>query len=142
MSDFESTPSSGVVISAGFFRWLCYRTLGRQFTFVVSLRKGHQLVTAGPYAVVHHPSYTALYISLIGLIILHGSSDSWLRASGVSQIPGVTSFVITWIAVYTAVVVGVARRMKREDRMMHSTFGKEWEEWAGRVKYMLIPGVY
>ena len=40
------------IISAGLLRRQCYRTLGRYFTFMASIRKGHQLVTTGPYSIV------------------------------------------------------------------------------------------
>jgi len=29
-----------------------------------------------------------------------------------------------------------------EDAMLKKEFGKEWDEWAGRVKYRMIPGVF
>ncbi|KAG2080519.1 hypothetical protein BD769DRAFT_1328016, partial [Suillus cothurnatus] len=37
----------GLVTSGGFIRWLCYRTLGRYFTFLLSVRQDHQLITTG-----------------------------------------------------------------------------------------------
>jgi hypothetical protein len=43
----------------------------------------------------------------------------------------------------TAIVILVVRpRVPREDEMMARGIGKEWEEWAQRIKYRLIPGVY
>ncbi|KAF9231526.1 hypothetical protein BU15DRAFT_29738, partial [Melanogaster broomeanus] len=36
----------------------------------------------------------------------------------------------------------VIMRMPEEDRMLKRAFGKEWERWAERVRYRLIPGVY
>ena len=49
-----------VIISGGLLRLHCYRTLGRFFTFDVSIHEGHQLVTTGSYSIVRHPSYTHL----------------------------------------------------------------------------------
>src|SRR6266511_1437639 len=39
----------------GYIRWSCYRALGRLFTFEMSIRDEHELVTQGPYAWVRHP---------------------------------------------------------------------------------------
>ncbi|KAG1821851.1 uncharacterized protein BJ212DRAFT_1209306, partial [Suillus subaureus] len=36
-----------LIVIGGFIRWWCFRTLGRFFTFKLSVRKGHQLVTSG-----------------------------------------------------------------------------------------------
>lgn len=134
---------SGLVISGGFIRWLCYRTLGRYFTFLLSVRQDHRLITTGPYAIVRHPSYTGMMMLCIGNIILHGSPKSWLGASGISaRIPGVSLVVKAGIALCTAVNLALLIRTKREDKMMQSAFGEEWEAWARRVKYRIIPGVY
>ncbi|KAG2751227.1 hypothetical protein P692DRAFT_20727219 [Suillus brevipes Sb2] len=133
----------GLVISGGFIRWLCYRALGRYFTFLLCVRQGHRLITTGPYAIVRHPSYTGMLMMCLGIIILNGSRSSWLRASGVlAKIPGVLPVVIAETSLCTMVIFGLFPRMKREDKMMHSTFGEEWEAWAKKVKYRIIPGVY
>lgn len=147
LTDVPITPSflvgSSLVTSGGFIRWLCYRTLGRYFTFLLSVRQDHRLITTGPYAIVRHPSYTGMMMLCLGIIILHGSRDSWLRASGVSaKIPGVLPVVAGTSIVCTAVNFALFSRMKREDRMMHSAFGEEWQAWARSVKYRIIPGVY
>ena len=33
-------------------------------------------------------------------------------------------------------------RAEAEDQVLKEEFGKEWEEWAGVVKYRFIPGLY
>ncbi|KAG0702403.1 hypothetical protein DFH29DRAFT_501144 [Suillus ampliporus] len=133
---------SGLVISGGCIRWLCYRVLGRHFTFLLSVRKDHKLITTGPYAIVRHPSYSGMMMICIGLIILHGSPNSWLRASGVSRIPGVLPSILAGAVACAALIAALLRRMKGEDAMMHSAFKGEWEAWARKVKYLIIPGVY
>lgn len=57
----------------GYIRYSCYRALGKFFTFEMSIRKGHQLITNGPYRVVRHPAYTGIIFSVTGLICWHGS---------------------------------------------------------------------
>ena len=39
------------------------------------------------------------------------------------------------------VFANLGRRMRVEDEMMHGRFGKEWEEWAAKVRWKLIPWV-
>jgi protein-S-isoprenylcysteine O-methyltransferase Ste14 len=66
-----------------------------------------------------------------------------LRASGASaRIPGVSPVIIAGTSMCAVVMSALFPRMKREDRMMHSTFGEEWEAWARKVNYRIIPGVY
>lgn len=33
-------------------------------------------------------------------------------------------------------------RMKMEDAALRAQFGKEWDDWAKRVPYSVIPGIY
>jgi protein-S-isoprenylcysteine O-methyltransferase Ste14 len=49
-------------------RLWAYATLGHLFTFELAIRKGHKLVTTGPYVFARHPSYTAFGLAFIGRI--------------------------------------------------------------------------
>ncbi|KAH7911728.1 hypothetical protein BJ138DRAFT_1100837 [Hygrophoropsis aurantiaca] len=133
---------SGLVVFAGLLRWFCYRELGRLFTFALSFRKGHRLVTTGPYSVVRHPSYTGAIISMAGICIMHGSRGSWLRESGVLDMIGVKELVFAWVAVRFLAIASLVKRIPKEDDMMKASFQEEWLGWASRVKYRLIPGIY
>lgn len=42
---------------------------------------------------------------------------------------------------YTEICTWLVRRSFVEDEMMKSEFGKEWEEWAGRVRWRVLPYV-
>ena len=57
----------------GYIRYSCYRALGKLFTFEMSIRNGHQLITDGPYSVVRHPAYTGVILTMIGIICWHSS---------------------------------------------------------------------
>jgi protein-S-isoprenylcysteine O-methyltransferase Ste14 len=129
---------SFMFVMAGYIRWQCYRTLGRFFTFELSIRDGHKLVTSGPYSVVRHPSYTGIPICFIGACAMYYAPGSWLRASGVLGLPYVSMVAGTWAALMVTVIVILMVRIPREDEMMARGIGKEWEEWAQRVKYRLI----
>lgn len=53
----------------GVMRYICYRTLGRHFTFQLSMQQKHTLVKDGPYSVVRHPGYTAFFLNYTGMVI-------------------------------------------------------------------------
>jgi len=127
---------------AGLIRWKCYRTLGRFFTFQLSIRKGHQLVTSGPYSIVRHPSYSATILALLGVAIAHGYSGSWLRNSGVADNVWVKSAALTWVGLLSIVNISVFPRCLQEDKMMKEKFGREWKEWASKVRFRMIPGIF
>ncbi|KIJ59635.1 hypothetical protein HYDPIDRAFT_118256, partial [Hydnomerulius pinastri MD-312] len=129
-------------IMAGTIRLQCYRALGRFFTFKLCVRKEHQLVTAGPYSIVRHPGYTGTLICVVGAYAMHGTPGSWLRLSGVLDISWVRGLAIAWCMITTVVSVTLLERTSGEDKILAEKFGREWENWASRVRYRLIPGVY
>ena len=91
---------------------------------------------------VRHPSYTGIPLCFIGAWAMYGAPGSWLQESGVLDLPCVGAVAKTWAALMAMVIVVLMVRIPQEDRMMAQGIGKEWEEWAQRVKYRLIPGVY
>lgn len=116
--------------------------MGRQFTFELSIREGHQLVTSGPYGVVRHPGYTGILIAFIGMACLHGPRGSWLRESGVLNTE-IGRLVVGSVTTMTYAAMGSLRwRMRKEDGALKEEFGEAWERWASRVPYAVIPGVY
>lgn len=90
------------------------RTLGDNYHSVLHVRDGHELVTAGPYARVRHPIYTALYATFVGLSLL---SASWLVA--LSGLGGLT--------------VVVAIRLPGEERLMLERFGPVYAAYMART---------
>lgn len=134
---------TAVVVGGGLFRRWCFRTLGRFFTFELSVRKGHQLVKTGPYSIVRHPAYTASALQFTGVLILHGLRTSWLRSSGVLDIvPGLKFIALAWAMERTIAVTSLFRRINQEEEVIKSLFGDEWKSWAKVVRYRLIPGIY
>lgn len=123
-------------------RIACFRLLGPRFTFTLSIRGDHALVTSGPYAVVRHPSYTGFMLAWAGDVLCHVSAGSWfaecsgwsVRATG----------VLWWIwAIWALFLVCVlVPRIVKEDEMLRKQFGTEWGGWSKKVPYCLIPGIY
>jgi protein-S-isoprenylcysteine O-methyltransferase Ste14 len=49
-------------------------TLGRNWSRSVTIKQGHELITAGPYALVRHPIYTGLLTGFAGTAIALGGA--------------------------------------------------------------------
>lgn len=140
------TPSRVVgglsVVVGSAIRYLCYRELGRHFTYHVALLQNHSLVTTGPYSLVRHPAYAGGYLVHIGLIIWHASSGSWLRESGLHRTFLAWGVLFPALSAVGWILVIYFRRPIVEDKMLKKEFGKKWEEWAKVVPYRLVPGIY
>ncbi|KZT69998.1 hypothetical protein DAEQUDRAFT_668479 [Daedalea quercina L-15889] len=132
----------GVATIAGYIRIRCFRELGKLFTWELTVRDGHKLVTSGPYSVVRHPSYTTLLLGVTAIGLTHAAPGSWYRESGLAGTTlgkGLAWVYFAWMA-YAA--VNLAARAPQEDEILKKQFGKEWEDYARRVPYRLIPGIY
>ena len=124
-------------------RKACYREMGKHFTFEITIQKDHRLVTSGPYAIVRHPSYSALCMVAAGSILCFFGTGSWLNECGALGSVFGRAFALVWaVDILFVPLVMLFSRVKTEDGMLKSTFGKEWEEWAKRTPYAVIPGIY
>ncbi|KAI0357023.1 ICMT-domain-containing protein [Trametes cingulata] len=130
-----------LICGAAVRKW-CFRTLGRHFTFQLALRKEHKLVTSGPYAIIRHPAYTGLLLALAGTAATELAAGGWLRESGWLGTTLGRAAAALRVAGMVVTCVGLVRRVRKEDEVLRGEFGREWEEWAGRVPYALIPYVY
>ncbi|RDB27228.1 putative protein-S-isoprenylcysteine O-methyltransferase [Hypsizygus marmoreus] len=119
----------------------CYRTLGRLFTFELCICKDHTLIVSGPYAFIRHPSYTGLILTIVGAYC-NNATGSWLKECGLLETLTGKLLLLVWLSIATAVVASLLLRVPREDEILQSKFGDEWEEWAQKVRYRLVPGVY
>ncbi|PPQ98204.1 hypothetical protein CVT26_003456 [Gymnopilus dilepis] len=125
-----------------YIRWACYRALGRLFTFRLALLKNHRLVTHGPYAWVRHPAYTGLMLMLFGLACWQISPGSYAVECGVLDTTVGKLLAFTNFGVMSSVTLGLLVRMPEEDKMLKRAFGAQWDEWATRVPYSVLPGIY
>jgi protein-S-isoprenylcysteine O-methyltransferase Ste14 len=97
------------------------RTMGRNWSIVARTRGDHALVTAGPFAWIRHPIYTAMFFMMIALAI------------------GLGHVARLFIAV-PLYALGTAIRVRIEERLLRTAFGAAYEEYANRVK-RFIPGL-
>jgi protein-S-isoprenylcysteine O-methyltransferase Ste14 len=95
-------------------------TLGRNWSGVVTLKGGHELITSGPYALVRHPIYTGLLTMFVATVIVLG------HVAGIIAMPFV--FVSFWI------------KLRYEEKLMSEKFPNEYAAYQQRVK-RLIPFV-
>lgn len=129
-------------LTGALIRYLCYRELGKYFTFELSIRKDHKLITSGPYAIVRHPSYTGAMLAGVGGALCYVNHGSWLaRFSGLIPDRG-NAFWALWSIAAAVGMLTVGPRLAKEDSMMKREFGKEWDDWSMNVPCKLVPGVY
>ena len=112
----------GVILCAAGMAFLVWarRHLGRNWSQTVSIKKGHELVTSGPYRYVRHPMYTGGLVACIGSAIVGGGP---------------------WI--FLLIILGglFLWRVGAEDKLMTQLFPNEYPNYKKRTK-ALIPFVW
>jgi protein-S-isoprenylcysteine O-methyltransferase Ste14 len=105
--------------------WFCCRTM-RENSFaapVVKLQRerGQRVISTGPYAIVRHPMYFGAAFYFIGAALLLGS---W------------------WGVIFAFVLIGLlCVRIPIEEKALRAGL-EGYDEYAGRVRYRLIPHVW
>jgi protein-S-isoprenylcysteine O-methyltransferase Ste14 len=110
----------GLTIAGCLFAIWARITLGANWSGRATVKAGHVLITAGPYALARHPIYTGLLTACIGTAIGYGE-----RRCLVGLLLIVLGFVI---------------KMGQEERLMLETFPDAYAAYRRRVK-ALVPGV-
>ncbi|KAF9045314.1 hypothetical protein BJ165DRAFT_1476653 [Panaeolus papilionaceus] len=131
-----------IVLAGCGLRYWCYRELGRHFLFEVAILKDHKLITTGPYAYVRHPSYSGVFISYLGMSLFYPFAGSWLYESEIYKSPTAWLVLGTLGFIITQPFFMICRRLVHEDAIVAQAFGKEWKEWANKVRWRVIPGVF
>jgi protein-S-isoprenylcysteine O-methyltransferase Ste14 len=102
------------------FAILARSWLGTNWSAIVTIKRDHQLIQNGPYAITRHPIYTGLLFGIVGSAIILGEWRGFI---------GVILFVIA-----------IRRKMAVEENFMESTF-EEYKKYKRRTK-RLIPFIY
>jgi len=115
----EALAWTGVVLCiAGFAFCIWARfTLGRNWSGVVTLKRGHELISDGPYALVRHPIYTGLLTMFVATVIVLG------HVAGIIALPFV--FVSLWI------------KLRYEEKLMLKQFPNEYAAYQQHVKRII-----
>ena len=92
--------------------------LGRNWSGTVTIKRDHELIASGPYAIVRHPIYTGLMVAFIG------------SAMARAEWRGVLAVFIAWAALW--------RKLRLEERWMAERFGEQYIAYCRRVP-ALVP---
>jgi len=110
--------SGAVLCVAGlaFCIWARF-TLGRNWSGLVTLKGGHELIISGPYALVRHPIYTGLLTMFVATVTVVG------HVAGIIAMPFV--LVSFWI------------KLRHEERLMLKQFPNDYAAYQQRVKRII-----
>jgi protein-S-isoprenylcysteine O-methyltransferase Ste14 len=120
--DTAATQAIGVLLTAagvGIACWARYH-LGANWSGVVTLKEGHELIRTGPYRAIRHPIYTGILLSLIG------------TAVATEEVRGLIAVAIAWLSFYV--------KARREESFLAQEFGTNFSEHC-RHTGMFLPKV-
>ena len=112
----------GMIWGGMAFRLWAIQTLGAFFRPSVVLQEGHQLVTAGPYRWLRHPSYTGAIITMTGLGLALGN---WVSLAAMAFFPA----------------LAIAYRIHAEERALSEQFGEAYRDFR-KTRSAVIPVIW
>ncbi|KZT05792.1 uncharacterized protein LAESUDRAFT_726745 [Laetiporus sulphureus 93-53] len=130
-----------MIMLGSLLRMRCYTALGAQFTYLVTVKPRHSLVTSGPYKYVRHPSYAGLWLLFLGTYCAFRTPSEYIDQCGLMLTPA-KWFVHGFFVLYIFAMLSVVKRGRVEDKLLETAIGKEWLEYRERVPYSMIPGMY
>jgi protein-S-isoprenylcysteine O-methyltransferase Ste14 len=114
----------GLILCAlgyGFAIWALVENRFFTSTVRIQTERGHAVCDAGPYRFVRHPGYAGNLLSLAGIVL--ALSSLW-----------------TLVPAAAALIIAMART-ELEDRTLQEEL-QGYREYAQRVRYRLVPGIY
>jgi protein-S-isoprenylcysteine O-methyltransferase Ste14 len=82
--------------------------LGANWSGVVTLKEGHELIRTGPYRSIRHPIYTGILLAILG------------TAVAIGEVRGLVALGIAWASFYT--------KARREESFLVQEFGPRFTE--------------
>src|SRR5712664_3234090 len=104
--------AAGVAV-AFWARW----HLGANWSGVVTLKEGHELIRTGPYRAIRHPIYTGILLGLLGTAVAMG------------EVRGLLAVTIAWLSFYL--------KARREESFLTQEFGEKFEAHAKQTGMFL-----
>ena len=95
--------------------------LGRNWSGNVTIKKDHELIQTGPYALVRHPIYAGFELALLGTALVIGEVRAFLAA--------------------LVAFIGMVLKARSEEALLTAQFGETYAEYRKRVRG-LIPFVW
>jgi protein-S-isoprenylcysteine O-methyltransferase Ste14 len=94
--------------------------LGTNWSGVVTLKEGHELIRTGPYRNIRHPIYTGILVAFLGNAIVNG------------QVRGLIALAVMWASFYV--------KARREEAFLRQEFGPKFDEHT-RHTGMFLPKI-
>jgi len=94
--------------------------LGRNWSSMVMIKEGHQLVRSGPYRYVRNPMYTGMLTAYVGIVIALG----------------IVAALVALVVVFAALWI----KIRAEQELLKEAFGEEYAQYQRDVK-AIIPYV-
>jgi protein-S-isoprenylcysteine O-methyltransferase Ste14 len=104
--------AAGVAV-AFWARW----HLGANWSGVVTLKEGHELIRTGPYRNIRHPIYTGILLALFGTVVVTG------------ELRGLLALAIAWLSFYW--------KARREESFLSQEFGEKFAAHAKQTGMFL-----
>ena len=82
--------------------------LGANWSGVVTLKEGHELIRSGPYRTMRHPIYTGILLALLG------------NAVALGEVRGLLAVAIAWLSFFA--------KARREESFLTQEFGDRFAE--------------
>jgi len=109
---------AGLIFAGDFLFIWSHKALGSNWSPILEIRKGHTLVTDGPYRFIRHPMYAAIFLIGIGVSLL---SANWIVA---------LSYMMPTASLYLV-------RVSDEEEMMIGQFGDEYRQFMTRTGHLI-----
>jgi protein-S-isoprenylcysteine O-methyltransferase Ste14 len=110
-----------LVLSSAFIAWVFRENSFAAAVVKIQSERGHHVISSGPYAFVRHPMYSGAIPFMVGIALLLGS---WWG---------------TAISPVFAILFGA--RIRIEERTLMTGLSG-YADYAARVRYRLLPGVW
>jgi protein-S-isoprenylcysteine O-methyltransferase Ste14 len=95
--------------------------IGENWSGVVTVKVGHELIRTGPYAWVRHPIYSGMLVATLGTALVRG------------EVRGLVAVAILWLAFWT--------KSRIEEQFMRKTFGEAYADYS-KSTGALIPRLH
>jgi protein-S-isoprenylcysteine O-methyltransferase Ste14 len=93
------------------------RNLGGNWSGMVTLKEGHELIRSGPYRRIRHPIYTGILLAFLGTAI------------GLGRVAGLIGFAILWASFWV--------KARREESFLAQEFGAAFDAHRSRTGMFL-----
>jgi len=95
--------------------------LGKNWSGAITIKRNHELIKTGPYAISRNPIYSGFLLAFLGCAMTGG------------MIKGYVSLIF--------VITGILLKIALEEKFMYETFADEYAVYTRKVK-RLVPFIY